>query len=186
MSFFEEQLILHASPVISNIKASNMFSIPIEQASVVRDDFCMYCKLLSKKGLKMRFLYCKGRKVNVFIYNSQKLSEILSNKRIQIFLEKYGYPCKSSLEDMVNFLRKRIYSQSDFPHEIGFFLGYPTEDVFQFICKNGKNYKMCGCWKVYSDEQGAVHMFEAYEKIRTIFLSMAKSGIPVKKIISAA
>ena len=52
MSFFEEQLILHASPVISNIKASNMFSIPIEQASVVRDDFCMYCKLLSKKGFR--------------------------------------------------------------------------------------------------------------------------------------
>ena len=186
MCFFEEQLILHASPVISKLKASNMFSIPIEQAPVVKDDFCMYCKLLSEKGLKMRFLYCKGGKVNVFIYDSKKLWDILSDKKVQLFLEKYGYPCQSNLEDMVKFLRQRICSQSGFPHEIGFFLGYPTEDVFQFICENGKNYKMCGCWKVYTDEKKAAHLFEAYEKIRITFLSMAKSGIPVKKIISAA
>ena len=37
MSYFEEQLIVHASPVISGFKASNMFSIPIKLACSVRE-----------------------------------------------------------------------------------------------------------------------------------------------------
>ena len=51
MSYFEEQPILHASPVISGLKASNMFSIPIKAAGSVRNDFCTYCKILSEKGI---------------------------------------------------------------------------------------------------------------------------------------
>ena len=38
MSYFEEQLIVHASPVISGLKASNMFSIPIKPVSYTHLD----------------------------------------------------------------------------------------------------------------------------------------------------
>ena len=186
MSYFEEQLIMHASPVISGLKASNMFSIPIHAACSVRDDFCTYCKLLSAKGLKMCFLYALADKVHVFVYNIKLIKEIISDSKVKTFLSKCGYPPNSSINEMINFLKERIRKCSGFPHEIGFFFGYHKDDVFEFIVNEGKNYKFCGCWKVYSNEAEAVKLFNLYKKIRDGYLSMAKSGIPVKSIISAA
>ena len=186
MSYFEEQLILHASPVISGLKASNMFSIPIKAACSVKDDFCIYCKLLSAKGLKMRFLYALADKVHVFVYNVKLIKEIISDSNVKAFLLKCGYPPESSITDMINFLKQRIDTSKGFPHEIGFFFGYPKDDVFEFIGNEGKNYKFCGCWKVYCNETQAQEIFKLYKKVRDIYLNMAKSGVPVSKIISAA
>ena len=186
MSYFEEQLIVHASPVISGLKASNMFSIPIKLACSVRDDFCTYCKLLSAKGLKMRFLYALADKVHVFVYNAKLIKEIISDSNVKAFLLKCGYPPESSITDMINFLKVRINENKGFPHEIGFFFGYPKDDVFEFIVNEGKNYKFCGCWKVYTNESKAVELFNSYKKIRDSYLNLAKAGVPVKSIISAA
>lgn len=43
------------------------------------------------------------------------------------------------------------FRAAEFPHEIGFFFGYPAEDVFAFIREKGHNYKLVGDWKVYGD-----------------------------------
>ncbi len=32
----------------------------------------------------------------------------------------------------------------EFPHEIGYFLGYPYDDVHEFIVQHGENYKVFG------------------------------------------
>ena len=55
---------------------------------------------------------------------------------------------------------------SDFPHEVGLFLGYPVWDVKGFIEHKGQQYKLCGYWKVYDDVPGALCKFEEYDWIK--------------------
>ena len=62
---------------------------------------------------------------------------------------------------MVEKLRK----DSEFPHEIGLFLGYPAEDVKGFIENKAASSKCSGCWKVYGDEQTAMNLFEEYKEV---------------------
>lgn len=50
----------------------------------------------------------------------------------------------------------------DFPHEIGYFLGYPYDDVYEFIAQRGENYKVFGAWKVYTNVEQALATFDAY------------------------
>ena len=50
----------------------------------------------------------------------------------------------------------------EFPHEIGYFLGYPYDDVYEFIAQHGENYKIFGAWKVYTNVEQALATFDAY------------------------
>ena len=188
MSFFEEQLLLHASPVISGIKVSNMFSVPVKCAPEISGDFRIYSNILMNKGIKMKFFYCKEGKVNIFAYGLNELFEALNDDDIIEYLKRKGYPSpeKDNISPMIDTLKKRILETNEYPHEIGFFLGYPKDDVFEFIDKKGRNYKSCGFWKVYTDEKRANDIFCSYKMIRDKFLNMAKSGVPVINIVLAA
>lgn len=67
------------------------------------------------------------------------------------------------LEEMLDALQLRLTCGA-FPHEIGLFLGYPPEDVEGFRLHRGRDYKLCGCWKVYSDVEGARQCFRRYAR----------------------
>ena len=53
-------------------------------------------------------------------------------------------------------------NSSEFPHEIGLFLGYPLTDVKGFI--NSADYKYIGYWKVYSHVPQTLCTFDRYKK----------------------
>ena len=91
-------------------------------------------------------------------------------------LKKYGYPESGGIDECLEHLSGRIRSSSDFPHEIGVFLGYPTEDVMGFIENKGENFKFCGCWKVYGCEQTARRTFSNYDKCRKFLCSRLDAG----------
>jgi len=69
-------------------------------------------------------------------------------------------------------LQERLRSSSDFPHEIGLFLGYPLEDVRGFIENAGQNCKCTGCWKVYCNECETVKLFMKYKKCKDIYTKL--------------
>ena len=72
-------------------------------------------------------------------------------------------------------LRIRL-AESSFPHEIGLFLGYPLADVQGFIAHCGRNYRLCGCWKVYGDPCFAQRCFAKYKKCRDVYLKCYEQG----------
>jgi hypothetical protein len=61
---------------------------------------------------------------------------------------------------------ERFRESGPFPHEVGFFLGYPPEDVIGFMENNGKGCKLCGTWKVYGDVEKARACFREYSLCR--------------------
>lgn len=66
-------------------------------------------------------------------------------------------------------LVRRVNSQETFPHEIGLFLGYPSEDVNGFIKYGADKAKCVGAWRVYGDEEAAKKKFALYKKCTRVY-----------------
>ena len=84
-----------------------------------------------------------------------------------------------TLESLLERLSGRIRQCAQFPHEIGLFLDYPTEDVQGFIENQGENYVLCGYWKVYGNAEKAKHTFESYDKCRKFLCNKLNQGYDI-------
>jgi hypothetical protein len=82
----------------------------------------------------------------------------------------------AGLEAQLCYLAGRFRESEEFPHEIGFFLGYPPEDVLGFIRHRGAHCKLCGMWKVYSDVEKARFLFSEYARCRQRLLEYIREG----------
>lgn len=187
MSDFEMQMLYHGAPTLYGIKQANLFSLPLPCLQNLKNEVAVYQKQLEKRGISLQYLYCCGKRVFFLVFRKEKLLNYFSNSSVKAFLIKTGYPFtvnqESSLVNTLAYLRRRIQKCNEFPHEIGFFLGYPIEDVFAFIEKKGQNYKICGYWKVYGDEKAAVVTFQQYTNCRKKLLCQASKGIPILSLL---
>lgn len=189
MSDFEMQMLYHGAPTLYGIKQANLFSLPLPCLQTLKSEVENYQKQLLKKGILLQYLYCCKKRVFFLVYRKEKLLNYFHQPKIKAFLIKTGYPLtvdqENSLVDTLAFLRRRIQKCKEFPHEIGFFLGYPPEDVFSFIEKKGQNYKLCGYWKVYGNEKTAIATFQEYTNCRKTLLHQASKGIPILSLLEA-
>ena len=181
----ERQLIEHCSPTLASIKTANLFRYVYSSREELKNCIYVWNEMLSIKGVFLEVLKRGRQDALIYVYRKEKLKEDLKKQGVCDFLKKCGYS-NGTEQEILDFLKQRLQENEGFPHEIGFFFGYPKDDVFEFIVNEGKNYKFCGCWKVYTNESRAVELFNSYKKIRDSYLNLAKAGVPVKSIISAA
>ena len=88
-------------------------------------------------------------------------------------------------EENVARLLRRLTACPCFPHEIGLFLGYPLEDVRGFMENCGRNYRLCGCWKVYGDPEAALRCFARYRKCARLYLQRYTEGHSLSRLTVA-
>ena len=79
----------------------------------------------------------------------------------------------------------RLRQETDFPHEIGLFLGYPPEDVRGFIQRGACGCKCAGCWKVYGDEAAARAQFARFERCTRDCCARYAAGVPIERLAVA-
>jgi hypothetical protein len=188
MSTFESDFLKACAPTVLGVKDGTLFSCPKEDIIKLNKINDKYSVLLLEKDIYIKPLYQCNNRQFILAYRKKKLEETLHNKKISAFLKKTGYPVDNNMdmEKMLDFLAVRIMANNSFPHEIGFFLGYPQEDVFGFIKNKGTNYKLCGYWKVYGNVEKARSLFESIamcsENMKSIILS--QKSFPL--IINAA
>ncbi|WP_462392054.1 DUF3793 family protein [Clostridium cadaveris] len=101
----------------------------------------------------------------LLIYNAEILKSYLFTEKSYQFLTGIGYSLDQDLESYLSKLKER-YSLYHCPHELGIFLGYPINDVKDFMKCTSKQCLMCGYWKVYNDVDYAVKVFEKYDTIK--------------------
>jgi hypothetical protein len=89
--------------------------------------------------------------------------------------ERSAWPY-AGLDVQLRHLAKRFREGAEFPHEIGFFLGYPPEDVLGFIRHRGAHCKLCGMWKVYSDVEKARLLFSEYARCKERLFEYIRRG----------
>lgn len=189
MSDFEMQMLYHGAPTLYGIKQANLFSLPLTLLPDLQQEVALYQSKLEKKGISLEYLYCCCKRVFFLVYRKDALLAYFAESRVKTFLQQEGYPehvdAADTLRQTLAHLRQRIHLQKDFPHEIGFFLGYPAEDVFAFMQERGQNYKLCGYWKVYGDEKNALATFQRYTRCRNTLLNYASQGIPILTLLEA-
>ncbi len=175
---FCKKLAFHTAPTLLGIKCASLIALSSSEFEL---DYHIrrFNEKTAVKGLKSRILCeCKTRSL-MLVYNENQLMKRLSEDKSRELLMSCGYPENGTVDEYIDVLASRINGCSDFPHEVGIFLGYPLEDVVGFIENNGENYKLCGQWKVYGCEEKARKLFCNYKKCRSFLCGKLSQGYDI-------
>lgn len=174
-SRLEAQIVIECAPTLAGIKTANLFNYRYNS----RTDFMMELdeanKELNIKGLYIRALRCSDTSALIYVYRRSLLFKDINKDEVWNILLSYGYSVRN-VDEAIKKLEIRLDESGCFPHEIGLFLGYPAQDVKEFILNKGQNCKFCGVWKVYSDEQESVRTFKRFKKCSMVYKKVFTGG----------
>lgn len=165
---FEMALANHCAPVLFGKKPAALFP------ARCLPDYCPW-QLLHKQGFRTVRLCRRNQFPLIFIYHPALLEDCLANEATHSTLKEIGYPIQRNWRALLGFLYRRFREAPSFPHEVGFFLGYPPEDVLGFM-QCARSNKLCGVWKVYGDEARAALCFDEYARCRELLLAHIHNG----------
>ncbi len=184
----EADIIAHCAPTLAGIKTANMFSYRIDSLEVLFREIEEENRKLNIKGVFIEVLKCSDSRALVYVYRKKKLEADLKKDGADSILRDCGYEnCENDCCDCcIRHLQLRFFQYENFPHEVGLFLGYPLDDVRGFIEQKGKNYKCCGIWKVYGDEQQTMMIFRKLKKCSEIYKRLFEDGRSILQLTVAA
>lgn len=159
---FNNMLVKYCSPVLTGIKTANMFNF-FGDNLIIENIVQNYNRIFNSFGIYFYILNSKEKSSLIYVYRFDRLKKDLQNKYVSFFMYKEGYNVYD-INGCIKTLSERIKSKNGFPHEVGLFLSYPIYDVLGFIKNKGCNFKYCGFWKVYNNEEYAKRIFCEYEK----------------------
>ena len=135
----EAMIVRGCAPTLANIKSSSLICLPSDCPCL--DDILSRLRL---KGIGFRFFKNTYGCTLLFAYRPKALKKCLNhNEDTRKFLASIGYDT-GNLVSCLRLLEKRL-SKESFPHEIGFFLGYPSEDVFSSLALSRKFSRCTAC-----------------------------------------
>lgn len=173
-SYTKRLLAEQCMPVLLQIKPANSITV-YKRKLKNQSEFLEYLnRIITFFNCKLMILYENETMLFLILYQPNRLNDFLSKYQNWLFLSAYGY-CLEEDNLVSNTLRcleqrylKYREQGSEFPHEMGIILGYPTEDVAGFIINKGKNHLYQGYWKVYGDVEKAKKMFQQIHQAREI------------------
>lgn len=172
------QLALHGAPIIKGIKIANLITVTVKEVGSIN-------KILRGTNISYRVLKTGDKNVILYLYREKELEKYIFSTDVRDFLQMYGY-AGSDIDIMLDRLSDRIMlhknGKTEFPHEIGVFLGYPLMDVKGFLENSGENFSYVGYWKVYHDVQGALKLFKQYDEEREKTLEDIILGKTIREI----
>jgi hypothetical protein len=177
----EEAVILHGAPTLAGIKTGNIFRCAYESENEMRTSLRQWNRAFSEKGLRVIPLSFRGNKALLYLYRPARLLHDLDNEKAADILKACGY-CAKTPGQCLGCLVRRIQTETEFPHEIGLFLGYPAEDVQGFMEHQGSGCKCVGYWKVYGDVQAAQKTFDKYRKCTDVYYRQWSQGKPIERL----
>lgn len=166
---------------------------------------------LDPLGIHLNVLVWRPCGALVYAYRPNSLATYLADPRAKTALAKEGYDtdnlplCLAHLASRITLAsnnaaecacgqtRCALDHQAncskdctcEFPHEIGYFLGYPYDDVHEFIVQRGENYKIFGAWKVYANVEQALATFDAYRACTQYFTFVYQQGCSLAQLAQA-
>ncbi len=182
MEGVETQAALQCAPLLAGLKISNLLHVGASQKEEV-------FRMFEGSPVSCRLLYQWKNRVALFLYREKSLKRYLSGGKVQALLNSFGYEYEGMdlepvMEKLSSRYQKYMERKASFPHEIGFLLGYPPEDVTGFIENQGRNFLYSGYWKVYGDPAKARRVFEEYDRAREAVIRMAGNGRGIKDIMA--
>ena len=167
---FKELMARHCGAVLLGIKPAALFTVKKEVA--LGEDFV---SIAIESGLTAEVVRSEADHLLLLVYDSGLLEQALEHPIARKTLFNMGYPCENGLEKTVDHLKTR-FEGSGFPHEVGFFLGYPQVDVLGFIRFGGKRSKYSCMWKVYGNVDTAKRLCSSYEACSRLCRQHVENG----------
>lgn len=203
------KIVHNCAPTLAALKPANLFTVHFmdarsesacekERASrIVRAGFASALRSargsLLSGGVSVRVLAVRPGNALVLVFRRELVARALADARTSAYLHSLGYDV-ASFDACVDELARRVRASDRgegaergkaFPHEIGFFLGYPYEDVVAFI--EGDSPCLCtGCWKAYGDVCSAQACFDAYRQCVRMMEQMHEQGVPLCSLAQMA
>ena len=166
------RLLIEAAPVFSKLKPAILIRISgCACMADVRHDhlFCRHQgEIVRILGLEHRILIQSASGVLVFFYDPALLSETLAEERKRKFLVTCGCSENASLVEDLNWLENRFHGCStDFPHEVGLFLGYPLKDVEGFVRRQRPSDAGKGiAWRIFGESESSLVLMGRFRAAR--------------------
>ena len=191
-TYVDALLAQHAAPCLAGIKPSNLISFPNDAGEWCTD----YNALLNSYGVHFETLCVCGKRTIIFVYRKQLLEDYFNQCEVWDALHSFGYNPEDGIAVCIQQLRHKMARLQDtfgsaackdcFPHEIGLFLGYPVQDVLQYVATGGIGCLFCGYWKVYAEPEKARLLFRRYSECKEHFALQIQSGMTIYEIVCAA
>lgn len=177
---FASVLARHASPTLAGLKTGALFSFAFSGQQEMLTTLLHWNQRLSGKGLRLLPLRQSRDRTLLYLYRPSALALDLRRPQVIALLQPRGYPCAKPDRCVVH-LQRQLQDSSQFPHEIGLFLGYPAEDVRGFML-HSTPCKLSGCWKVYSDVDVARVQFARFRACTRLYCRSLALGIPLEHL----
>ena len=190
-AYVEAALARHAAPCLAGIKPANLVSFP--SADIQWCD--AYNAMLNDQGVYFTPICVCEDRAQVLVYRKDLLAHFCCQPKVFAALRYFGYQPECGLDAIIIRLKERMSGfigtrsreqGKNFPHEIGLFLGYPADDVMQYVRTGGQNCLFCGYWKVYSNPEQALQVFHQYTECKERFALQIKSGMTIFEIVCVA
>ena len=181
--FIRSMLFCFCAPTIKGLKAACLINFRRNKDEDMRTLWNLHAdEWLAPFGLEWLLLNDEGNNALVLIYRRELLAKALGCDEACDILKSKGYPLHD-VDACLKCLREKFCES--FPHEIGLFLSYPSEDVAGFIENKARNFKCVGCWKVYGDESNARETFARYKKCTSVYTSCYAGGTSLDRLAVA-
>ena len=175
----EMRIAYQCAPLLAGLKPSNLLMLRSRELVCVQH-------LLKKAGISYFIVAQEKEKAAVLLYNKKQLEKYMEQECVAEGLCRMGYE-DLSLGRVLYVFRDHyeafLRGEGDFPHEMGFLLGYPVEDVEGFIRNGGENSLYTGDWKVYDNLTEKLQLFSKFEVARESLLGMVSAGTGIVEIM---
>ena len=175
----EMRIAYQCAPLLAGLKPSNLLMLREREVTYVQ-------WMLKQAGISYFIVAQEKGKAAVLLYNKGELQRYLAQEQVAGSLKKMGYR-ELSLGKVLYVFRRHyeafLRGEAEFPHEMGFLLGYPVEDVEGFILHKGGSYLCNGYWKVYYNVSQKQRTFRWYSFAEHHLLCLLKEGRSIPEII---
>lgn len=167
ISYLTYYLKYQLAPAIMGVKPSITLNIMKRQKRTISK--ARLLGIIEALGLKGIILRETKNGHIILAYSMHHLNNILKERGAKEVLESLNYPV-GSVYAAVSHLRKR-YDYCHCPPELGIFLGFPIDDVRDYMCGTSKQCLLCGYWQVYNNVDKAKEIFKKYDAAKTHMLT---------------
>lgn len=196
---FEKRIVHWCAPTLVGIKPSNLFTFVFRDGTACRSCPDAACRELKRRdfssalhecrpqlrdaGLGIVALTVRPSGALVLVYRRDLLSERLRAPRTAAFLMECGYnpfDTERCLWELARRIRRAdrqpdAQRRNAFPHEVGFMLGYPYEEVVAFM-EGRPNGTPTGAWKAYGNPAEARACARNYRRCRLLCEELYRRG----------
>jgi hypothetical protein len=167
-----------AAEVIAGAKPANLINILDRELACGRNMSKIWEKhkasILEQGNVLGLELKQKNDRKLALIYNPTALEKVLKRRPVKKALGQLGYDYEN-VEEALGHLQKRMQG-ADFPHEIGFFLGYPIKDVYGFMGLCKLPVAGNGPWKMYGKLESSLTVLNEHIAAREVVINNLCTG----------